>query len=295
MSFILEALKKADAERDRGAVPDLHAQVLLPEAAFGGEAPARARPWIWLVAGAAAALLAIAGWQWSTSGEAPQAAPPPAAMAVARPPGPAAPAEATRAGPQATADAQAAAGAPVRPPANLDAQRPMQAHGAQEAAAEQSDGAGHAQRDRPRKPPASTAARAPRESTAQAATAPAGAGEAKPRPPPGSKAESNGDSPGGASAEAKAATKAAPPRAAAAQADEPVPLLSELPDEIRRQVPALKLGGLVYSTAPASRMLIVNGDVQREGSTVAPGLKLERIKPKSAVFSLRGQRFELPV
>ena len=74
-----------------------------------------------------------------------------------------------------------------------------------------------------------------------------------------------------------------------------MPRLAELPDEVRRQVPALKLGGLVYSAAPASRMVLVNGDLQREGSTVAPGLTLERINPKSAVFSLRGQRFEVPL
>lgn len=95
---------------------------------------------------------------------------------------------------------------------------------------------------------------------------------------------------------AAAAPRAEPPAAvsaAATPASQRVPLLSELPDDVRRQVPALKLGGLVYSAAPASRMLIVNGDIQREGSTVAPGLTLEQIKPKAAVFSLRGQRFEV--
>ena len=30
MSYILDALRKADAERERGAVPDLHAQLLPP-------------------------------------------------------------------------------------------------------------------------------------------------------------------------------------------------------------------------------------------------------------------------
>ncbi len=91
----------------------------------------------------------------------------------------------------------------------------------------------------------------------------------------------------------KATSKApAPPPAASA---EDVPRLADLPDDVRRQVPALKLGGLVYSAAPASRMVLVNGNLQREGSTVAPGLTLERINPKSAVFSLRGQRFEVPL
>ncbi|HRP28401.1 MAG TPA: general secretion pathway protein GspB [Burkholderiaceae bacterium] len=91
----------------------------------------------------------------------------------------------------------------------------------------------------------------------------------------------------------KSASKA-PPAQHAADAER-VPRLAELPDDVRRQVPALKLGGLVYSAAPASRMVLVNGDLQREGSTVAPGLTLERINPKSVIFSLRGQRFEVPI
>ena len=51
MSYILDALKKADADREReaAAVPNLHAQ---GDAAFG---PASARPAGWLLLGIAAA------------------------------------------------------------------------------------------------------------------------------------------------------------------------------------------------------------------------------------------------
>jgi general secretion pathway protein B len=72
------------------------------------------------------------------------------------------------------------------------------------------------------------------------------------------------------------------------------PRLNELPDDLQREVPAMAISGSVYSPQPASRMLIVNGQVFREGSTLAAGLRLEQIGPKSAVFSVRGQRFELP-
>lgn len=61
MSLILEALRKSEAERRRGHMPDLHAE--LPPA------PARttaATPWHWRIALAAAALLALAAW-WATS------------------------------------------------------------------------------------------------------------------------------------------------------------------------------------------------------------------------------------
>jgi general secretion pathway protein B len=55
----------------------------------------------------------------------------------------------------------------------------------------------------------------------------------------------------------------------------------------------MSIGGSVYSSQPASRMVIVNGQVLREGSPVAPGVVLEQIDPKSAQFSVRGQRFEV--
>ena len=42
-------------------------------------------------------------------------------------------------------------------------------------------------------------------------------------------------------------------------------------------------------------MLIVNGQVFREGSPLAPELQLEQIGAKAAVFSIRGQRFEVPL
>ena len=60
-------------------------------------------------------------------------------------------------------------------------------------------------------------------------------------------------------------------------------------------MPPLTIGGSVYSPQPASRMVVVNGQVFNEGGNVAPELHLESIGPKSAVFSIRGQRFEVPL
>ena len=42
-------------------------------------------------------------------------------------------------------------------------------------------------------------------------------------------------------------------------------------------------------------MVIVNGQVFQEGSSLAPELKLEQIRQKAAVFSIRGTRFEVPL
>ena len=63
MSYILDALRRADAERERGAVPDLNAQPLALTAVAGEPAARAAVPWAWLGAGAALALVGVAAWQ----------------------------------------------------------------------------------------------------------------------------------------------------------------------------------------------------------------------------------------
>lgn len=73
----------------------------------------------------------------------------------------------------------------------------------------------------------------------------------------------------------------------------PVPLLSELPEDIRRQIPALTITGAVYSETPGQRLLLVNNLVVNQGGLVAPELNVEEIRPKSSVFNFRGTRFRL--
>ena len=62
MSLILDALRKADAERERGSVPSLHSQPVAPPSA---EVPAttKVRPnWLWIAIGIAVGLSGAAGW-----------------------------------------------------------------------------------------------------------------------------------------------------------------------------------------------------------------------------------------
>lgn len=61
MSLILDALRRADSERERGAVPGLHAQpvpVASPEPPPGEPQ----RLWFWLAAAAGVGLLAVVAW-----------------------------------------------------------------------------------------------------------------------------------------------------------------------------------------------------------------------------------------
>ena len=67
----------------------------------------------------------------------------------------------------------------------------------------------------------------------------------------------------------------------------PTPPVAGLPGD----APKLVLSGGVYSTNPAQRMLIVNGQVFNEGSEVAPGVRLEEIKSRTVVLSFRGARY----
>jgi general secretion pathway protein B len=70
-------------------------------------------------------------------------------------------------------------------------------------------------------------------------------------------------------------------------------LLGELPQDIRQQIPALTINGVVYSDNPAQRLLLVNGQVLPQGSQAAPDLTLERIGANSSEFIFRGTRFRV--
>ena len=55
----------------------------------------------------------------------------------------------------------------------------------------------------------------------------------------------------------------------------------------------LAFGGSVYSQIATQRIVIFNGQVLREGDAVTEELRLEEIRPRSAVMRLRDQRFEI--
>lgn len=222
MSYILDALRRADAERERGAVPDLNAQPLALTIVDDEPPPRAGVPWVWLGAGALLALAGVAVWQFSGSAPPIVAQPAPAPMPMQMPVPAPAPAPAVVTPPSPPPVAAVAAPAP-EPAASLPAVLPS-------------------------------------------APTPARATAAKPAPPP----------------------KAAP------APEPPLPKYASLPEDLKSQIPALVVGGSVYSPRPASRMVILNGQVFHEGDTLAAGLTLEQIRPKAAVLSLRGQRFELP-
>jgi len=99
VSLILDALRRADSERERGAVPGLHAQPV-PVAAAEAPPAAQATPWQWIAIITGAALVAALVWVIASRDAprqvaAPAVALPPVAARPAAPPAPVAAAPAS--------------------------------------------------------------------------------------------------------------------------------------------------------------------------------------------------------
>jgi len=90
-----------------------------------------------------------------------------------------------------------------------------------------------------------------------------------------------------------------PPAAAARPASAAVGVrtvaLAALTFEQRRDWPPLAMGGAVYSDNPASRFVIIGGQLLREGEAAAPGVTVDRIGPRSVMLRWRDLRVEVPV
>lgn len=251
MSYILDALKRADAERERGAVPGLHTQqVTIPASPDANGARNR----LWLAAAATLALGGIAAglWFWQKPAgtarlaalESAVVATPPAPAPLILPvptPTPASPPEGV---PPRAAPWPSAATPPAAPPA----------------------------------PPKAMPKPAP------AAPIVARQAPPKPRPEPIAKASP---------AQPVQPSLPAPAISATPAVSTAIPLLGDLSEDFRRQIPPLAITGAVYSKNPGQRLLLVNNQVLGQGALAAPGVSVEEIRERSSVLSFRGTRFQV--
>ena len=262
MSYILDALRRAEAERGRGAVPGIHTPAVPVPGAMPVAGRSAISPVLVAVAVVAVAAVAAGGTWWFLQRPVPAgavvvAAAPATSAAVA----PSMPTVASTAPPAAVASpepAPAVAPAVTPPPAPAPrAAAPQRERPAPSSSVVPRFSAADPERPRPAVP-------APRERT-PAAPAPRAADLAAANPAP---------------AAAPAATGTV-----FAQAD--------LPEAVRAQLPSLKISGVTYSSNPVYRMAIVNGQVLHEGDPAGPGLLLEKIEPGRTIWSFKGYRYGL--
>ena len=69
--------------------------------------------------------------------------------------------------------------------------------------------------------------------------------------------------------------------------------INDLPADVRQTLPKTVISGSTYSDNPAQRLVIINGDVFREGDNPSPDLLLEKIRAKSVVLNFKGSRYSV--
>jgi general secretion pathway protein B len=282
MSYILDALRKADAQRVRDPARGIHAQPALD--ADGMRPPPSYRTGLWVTIGVGTVVLAATAW-YLVQDKPPAVArhvPATGAVLMTNPaalpavPAPPAPKVAVAALPPAPVAPVPIAPAPipVAPAVQMPA-RPVPTQSlALQAPSPTGPGSMRSEGD-PRNTSVPTVRGGPQ----------AGPGmEPASAPPP----RSSAPVPAPANPVLQQAPAAiARPAPVAPAPSTPAPLVTGLPPD----APKLAISGGVYSASASQRMLIVNGQVFSEGAEIGSGVVLEEIKPKSAVLKFRGTRY----
>ena len=88
---------------------------------------------------------------------------------------------------------------------------------------------------------------------------------------------------------------AKPARPAPRKPAEPaLPSVWEMPYSVRKDLPALALTMHVYSSVPAERFVVVEGERHVEGDELGDGVTLREIRSDGIVLDFKGQRFVYP-
>lgn len=253
MSYILDALKRADSERERGAVPGLRTQTGFAGPTPMGRPPTHSFTYL-LLAGSGLVLIGLGWWLWqSPNPNRPKPSDAAAAQVLTSPnlPPPLVSssvlvdAKETRPAPVISADQVAAMKLPT-PVREADVMVSK-----------------------------ATQARAPEPELSKklAPALPA-------RPVIFPRAEA-----GGLGKQTESLTSPGN--------DQRIASMSELPADIRLALPKLVISGSTYSDNPVYRMLIINGQVFHEGEKPVADLQLEQIRPKTAVLNFKGNRYSM--
>lgn len=279
MSYILEALRKSERDRQAAQTPTLPHLLNQP--------PPRRPHWMgWLLAG----LLVVNGlglaWLAFHGRSQPDA---PVALPPARSASPAMPKASADAAPKAVVSLDPPP-APAVPPAPATAPKP--AHPSAEA-----------------KAPAKPAAHVAKPHTAKPAKPAPPAEEATPDPALAEDGEEAPPPPILAGLKPRPALRPPPPRPAledrgdeadapASQAErpahDPVPWLSALPGGFRQRLPQFKINIFAYSSLPEERFAIIDMRKYRVGDRIPGDALLLDIRADCLVLEWEGQKFRFP-
>ena len=69
--------------------------------------------------------------------------------------------------------------------------------------------------------------------------------------------------------------------------------LSQLPAEIKNELPKISINTHIYSNSPSSRIVNINGIVLREGEDISKGLTLEEITTTGIILTYKDHRFRI--
>ncbi len=271
MSYILEALKKSQHERELGQVPTLEKTPLATESVRG-------RPGPWLMAAVGLAMLAVlialyAALRVGPSGLATTeqaAVPPESSTGAASPPVAAVSAP-------ATAPAQVTAPAPELVPAAAESAKGPAVSAAPVPDAEPSE-------EPELQAPATAARSRKRDGGIPSRPAISQIPEDLRHDVEAFKEELRQERAG-----SKDKQK---PRATAKASEPEVPAQElRLPADVRKRLPRFLMSAHVYDKTPAKRFVLINTLKTREGETSREGIKVEEILPDGAVLSYAGHRF----
>ena len=279
MSYILDALKKASAEREhqRGGMPDIRAQPVRSQDAENAYGEASKRPKLLLAAGTVMAVLAGLGWQqFGVRSESETQTLSTSALASVK----------TNSPVVASIAQTAAPTAPVTP--RMQTALPDQTT---LVAAEN-----------PAIQPTVTVTVKPtitsREVKPLATEGIAMVLPVMPPPLPATAAITNRAEPNRIEPKQILVTKV-PTSGKSTLPMVPLPLAMPASDNIAKlqslptSAPKLLVSGSTFSSDPAHRMLILNGQVYREGDSLGSDLRLDQIRLKAAVVSYREQQYLL--
>ena len=273
MSYILDALKRAESERERGAVPGLHSQSVTALRSTARSSAMTKRLAFAATTLAVVLLLAVLAWrllgpganEGSTGGSAGGSpASPPTLPTVSQ-------VEVAALAPPAVTATLAPNPSPAPTPTPTAAPKPKFSP-----------------------TPAAQVTNITSDQTTQAGVV------AAPRPPEPRPAAEQQPTPAVAKAPSPVnptVTRNAPVAPVAAVIPNVSTLsivsISDLPADIRQTLPKSVISGSTYSDNQALRMLIINGEVFREGEKPAPDLVLEQIRARSAVMNFKGLRYSV--